>query len=184
MNLAPHPWFAESTLSLGLEGYEFIANTCRRLRSDVFTTRLLGESVACMTASEGFDPDRFVSGANQAAFIPQGGGGCLSGRRCAGEYLTTATLGVALETLARHLQYEVPSQDADFDLARIPTRPRGGFLIQRVQLTQAAAHPTGATVRCPYSEAVSSEAAELDAPAHEPTASPHANGERVRPGAA
>lgn len=53
----------DSTLALVREGYEFVANRCRRLESDVFRTRLLGQSVVCMAGREAaalfYDADRF-----------------------------------------------------------------------------------------------------------------------------
>lgn len=53
----------ESTLALAREGYAFIPNRCRRLRSDLFQTRLLLQNTICMSGEKAaqlfYDPDRF-----------------------------------------------------------------------------------------------------------------------------
>lgn len=58
----PHDRLPDSTLAFLREGYAFIANRCRRYRSDVFQTRLLLQPVICMrgaAAAEMFYSDRF-----------------------------------------------------------------------------------------------------------------------------
>jgi fatty-acid peroxygenase len=53
----------DSTLALLLEGYDFIRNRCRRLRTDVFRTRLFLRPTICMTGEEAtrlfYDARRF-----------------------------------------------------------------------------------------------------------------------------
>jgi fatty-acid peroxygenase len=53
----------DSTFSLLKEGYEFIANRCRTLDTDLFTTRLMGKRVVCMQGPEAtalfYDERRF-----------------------------------------------------------------------------------------------------------------------------
>jgi len=71
-----------------------------------------------------FRPDRFL-GRQIGDFdlIPQGGGDPRSGHRCPGEKITIAVLGTLVQRLAR-LDYYLPPQNTDIDLARIPALPR------------------------------------------------------------
>ncbi|HEX7038435.1 MAG TPA: cytochrome P450 [Pseudomonadales bacterium] len=52
----------DESFALLREGYAFIGNRCRRLGSDVFETRLLGQRTICMSGAESarvfYDPDR------------------------------------------------------------------------------------------------------------------------------
>jgi fatty-acid peroxygenase len=60
---APRDRAFDSTLSLLREGYEFIGNRCRDLRTDIFVTRLLGKRVVCLqgrhAAAVFYDEQRF-----------------------------------------------------------------------------------------------------------------------------
>ncbi|WP_422772293.1 cytochrome P450 [Plantactinospora sp. WMMC1484] len=78
-----------------------------------------------------FDPERFV-GREIGAFelVPQGGGDPRTGHRCPGETTTVALLNALAGRLAE-LDYEVPEQDLDIPLRRVPTRPRSGFVLVR-----------------------------------------------------
>lgn len=53
----------DNTLTLMLEGYQFIPNRCRRFQSDIFQTRLMGQKVICMSGEEAaktfYDNERF-----------------------------------------------------------------------------------------------------------------------------
>ncbi|AEB44960.1 cytochrome P450 [Micromonospora maris] len=76
-----------------------------------------------------FDPDRFV-GREIGAFdlVPQGGGDPRTGHRCPGEQITVALLKALAVRLAR-LDHQVPAQDLDIPLHRIPTRPVSGLVM-------------------------------------------------------
>jgi fatty-acid peroxygenase len=54
----------DSAIALLREGYEFIGNRCRELRSDIFATRLAGRKAICMLGPEAaaffYDGDRFT----------------------------------------------------------------------------------------------------------------------------
>jgi fatty-acid peroxygenase len=63
-------------------------------------------------------------------FVAQGGGDAASGHRCAGEMLTVTQIEVAARFLASGVDYEVPAQDLEIPLSRIPTRPRSGVVIR------------------------------------------------------
>ncbi|MGW6707711.1 cytochrome P450 [Streptomyces sp. NPDC054956] len=61
--------------------------------------------------------------------IPQGGGDARTGHRCPGEDITLSLLAALASALA-HEDFAVPRQDLSIPLSRIPTRPRGGFVIE------------------------------------------------------
>jgi len=92
---------------------------------------------------EQFRPERFQSWDGSAFnFIPQGGGEYLTGHRCAGEWLTIETLKLAVTYLTKGMTYDVPPQNLDFPLDRMPTLPQSGFIIEN-------ARPTGAVGAAP-----------------------------------
>jgi fatty-acid peroxygenase len=88
---------------------------------------------------EEFWPERFASWRGGAfELIPQGGGDRATGHRCPGEWITMHELVLALHFLTRCVTYEVvSSQDLSFDLGRVPTRPRSGFVIGNVRALPA-----------------------------------------------
>lgn len=53
----------DKSIHLLVEGYHFIPNRCRRFKSDIFETRLMGEKVICMSGEEAaelfYDPEKF-----------------------------------------------------------------------------------------------------------------------------
>ena len=76
-----------------------------------------------------FAPQRFLErepGADD--LIPQGGGDPAL-HRCPGEDITV-TLLARIATRLAHLEYEVPPQDLDISLRRIPALPRSGVVIR------------------------------------------------------
>ncbi|MPQ98008.1 cytochrome P450 [Modestobacter sp. I12A-02628] len=85
-----------------------------------------------------FRPERFV-GREIGPFelIPQGGGSPVTGHRCPGEDLTIALLQTLVPRLAA-LRYEVPEQDLEISLRRIPALPAS-----RVVLAGVRPAPTG-----------------------------------------
>jgi fatty-acid peroxygenase len=81
-----------------------------------------------------FRPERFAGfDGNPYAFIPQGGGDCAVGHRCAGEWLTIELVKVAVRLLVNAMRYDVPEQDLRIDLARIPALPESRFVIRHVR---------------------------------------------------
>lgn len=42
----------DNTLKLLLEGYLYIPNRCRRFKSNIFQTRLMGQKVICLSEEE------------------------------------------------------------------------------------------------------------------------------------
>ncbi|WP_229075050.1 cytochrome P450 [Actinoplanes sp. DH11] len=77
-----------------------------------------------------FDPGRFLDREpGRDELIPQGGGDPRTGHRCPGEDVTVALLATLLIRLAR-LDFEVPEQDLDISLRRIPALPRSRVVLR------------------------------------------------------
>lgn len=73
-----------------------------------------------------FRPQRFLDREiGQFDLIPQGGGDPATGHRCPGEPITVAILAALSERLAG-LDYDLPQQNMDYPMSRMPTRPRSG----------------------------------------------------------
>ncbi|MDT0276607.1 cytochrome P450 [Blastococcus goldschmidtiae] len=76
-----------------------------------------------------FRPERFLDREIGAfELVPQGGGDPRTNHRCPGEQLTVGLLSALAVRLAR-LEYEVPEQDLEIALHRIPARPDSGVLL-------------------------------------------------------
>jgi fatty-acid peroxygenase len=75
-----------------------------------------------------FDPGRFldVDPCDVTHFIPQGGGPRETGHRCPGEGVSNALVAVAASELAGLTPIELPVQDLEYSMRRMPTRPRSG----------------------------------------------------------
>lgn len=77
-----------------------------------------------------FMPERFLNRKeNSFDFVPQGGGDCYTGHRCAGEGVTIVIMKESLKFLVNNINYKVPKQNLNYNLARIPTLPKSGFII-------------------------------------------------------
>jgi fatty-acid peroxygenase len=84
---------------------------------------------------EVFRPERFAGWHDSGyALIAQGGGDYLGGHRCAGEPATVELMKSALHLLASRVRYRVPQQDFRISLARMPTLPASGFVVDSVRL--------------------------------------------------
>ena len=83
---------------------------------------------------QAFRPERFADWDESAFdFIPQGGGDHFAGHRCAGEWITIALMKKAVRLLSEAMQYDVPEQDLEVPLSRMPTIPKSGFVIRNVR---------------------------------------------------
>lgn len=81
-----------------------------------------------------FRPKRFRDWNGSAFnFIPQGAGRHETTHRCAGEWITIELVKRATRLLTTSMTYEVPPQDLQVDLSRMPARPASGFVIRRVR---------------------------------------------------
>lgn len=80
-----------------------------------------------------FNPERFNNWVdNTFAFMPQGGGDCNKGHRCAGELVTIEVMKASFDFITKHLTYKVPKQNLSYRLSRIPTLPKSRFLMSKV----------------------------------------------------
>ena len=81
-----------------------------------------------------FRPQRFLTRKPGAYdFIPQGGAEPHAHHRCPGEGVAIALMMLSLDWLLHRMRYEVPPQDLELDMSRLPSLPRGGFCIAGVQ---------------------------------------------------
>jgi fatty-acid peroxygenase len=89
---------------------------------------------AIWASPEEFRPERFRDWQPDAFDLLPQGGGPRQGHRCPGEWITMHQVGLALHVLTRRVRFTAaPGQDLSFDLSRMPTRPRSGFVIQDVR---------------------------------------------------
>ncbi|MFT8315401.1 MAG: cytochrome P450 [Clostridium sp.] len=81
-----------------------------------------------------FLPERFKERKdNLFDFIPQGGGDPAKGHRCPGEGITVEIMKTTLDFLVNKIEFEVPHQDLSYDMARIPTLPKSGFVMNNIK---------------------------------------------------
>lgn len=80
-----------------------------------------------------FLPERFASMTpDDVTLIPQGPGNPHVHHRCPGEAITRTLMGVALDVLARRVDFEVTDPFAGPDLSRAPGLPRDGLRLSHV----------------------------------------------------
>lgn len=81
-----------------------------------------------------FQPLRFAEREKDLYdFIPQGGGKIKTGHRCAGDVLTLKVMEVFADYLVNYLRYDVPRQNLEYCLRKIPTLPKSGFVMKHVK---------------------------------------------------
>src|SRR5699024_9570143 len=66
-------------------------------------------------------------------FIPQGGGDYYQGHRCPGEWLTIEIMKACLDMMVNHMDYDVPAQNLDFSVRRMPSLPKSRFIMTNVR---------------------------------------------------
>lgn len=77
-----------------------------------------------------FWPGRFKDREENAFdLIPQGGGDHYKGHRCPGEWLTIRVMETCTEMLVQQMTYDVPAQNLDFSMTRMPSIPKSGFVM-------------------------------------------------------
>ncbi|NGZ75113.1 cytochrome P450 [Saccharibacillus alkalitolerans] len=119
------------------KGHEFEEGTMVLL--DVYGTT---HDPALWDEADKFKPERFENwGGSPFDLIPQGGGDPNSGHRCAGEWLTIDAMRVSLEFLTNRMAYDVPEQDLELSLSRMPALPESRFVITNVRLASSEAAP-------------------------------------------
>ncbi|WP_233005285.1 cytochrome P450 [Exiguobacterium aurantiacum] len=86
------------------------------------------------TEPEQFNPDRFKGWTESPfTFIPQGGGDVDFGHRCAGEHVTIAIMRETIDVFLNRYRYEVPSQDLSYSFVDLPSLPKSGLVLERVE---------------------------------------------------
>ena len=89
---------------------------------------------ALWTEPEQFNPDRFKGWTESPfTFIPQGGGDVDFGHRCAGEHVTIAIMRETIDVFLNRYRYEVPSQDLSYSFVDLPSLPKSGLVLERVE---------------------------------------------------
>jgi len=85
-------------------------------------------------APEEFRPERFRRwDGNPFNFIPQGGGNHDLNHRCPGEWITIELMKVSCEFLAVNMEYDLPDQDLQIDVTRLPAVPKSRFVMCNVR---------------------------------------------------
>ncbi len=80
-----------------------------------------------------FHPERFKNQQyDQFEFVPHGGGDPTNGHRCPGENITVEVMKATLDFLVNKINYKVQDQDLSYNMSRIPTFPKSGFIINEV----------------------------------------------------
>ncbi|GER67137.1 fatty-acid peroxygenase [Weizmannia acidilactici] len=81
-----------------------------------------------------FRPERFRDwNGSLFNFIPHGGSDPSRGHRCPGEGITLEIMKATLDFLVNKIDYDVPAQNLNIPLNKIPTLPESGFIIQNVK---------------------------------------------------
>jgi fatty-acid peroxygenase len=128
-----YPFFpslvARSRRDFEWKGYHFEKG--RRFVLDLYGTN---HDARDWQTPKDFSSDRFRSWSGSGfSFIPQGGGDHAYHHRCPGELLTIELMRAFSEFMVHRLSYEVPGQDLDLDLSRLPALPRSQMIIGHVQ---------------------------------------------------
>jgi fatty-acid peroxygenase len=81
-----------------------------------------------------FRPERFQEWKGGLFdFIPQGGGDPAKGHRCPGEGITVEIMKAGLDFLVNKIEFEVPNQDLNYILEKMPTLPESGFVMSNIR---------------------------------------------------
>ncbi|GIJ78503.1 fatty-acid peroxygenase [Micromonospora phaseoli] len=113
------------------QGYHFPQG--RRVLLDLYGT---DHHPALWPEPDLFRPERFTGWRGDPfTLIPQGGGGHLTGHRCAGEWITIELMKRAVTLLTGAIRYDVPPQNLAIDLSRMPALPASGFVVTDVRRT-------------------------------------------------
>ena len=83
-----------------------------------------------------FRPERFSQrDIGLYDLVSHGAGDRRVTHRCPGEWITVEQMKAIIRVMTREMSYEVPSQDLNINLARIPALPSSGFVIKKIRLT-------------------------------------------------
>ncbi|MHB0777384.1 cytochrome P450 [Halomonas sp. WWR20] len=91
---------------------------------------------------EAFRPERFRHWDGSAFnFIPQGGGDFHVHHRCPGEWIAIALMKMATRKLVGAMNYDMPDQDLQVDLTRMPMIPESRIVISHVSPLEPEGRP-------------------------------------------
>jgi fatty-acid peroxygenase len=86
-----------------------------------------------------FRPERFKDWNGSAYnYIPQGGGDTATDHRCPGEDLTLDMMKQAVRMLTKEMRYDVPEQNLNISLRKMPSIPKSRFIMRNVRLVNRA----------------------------------------------
>ena len=110
------------------QGYQFPSG--RKVLLDLYGTN---HDPRIWDRPDAFDPERFRDwDGNPFTFIPQGGGDHYENHRCPGEWIAIEQMKVAMDVLVNGCAYEVPAQDLQIEMRRLPAIPTSHFIIHNV----------------------------------------------------
>jgi fatty-acid peroxygenase len=66
--------------------------------------------------------------------IPQGGGDHYQNHRCPGEWIAIEQMKAATDVLVNRCSYEIPEQDLQIAIDRLPAIPADHFAMTNIQL--------------------------------------------------
>lgn len=117
-------------------GYHFKKNMMVVL--DIFGTNRHPDS---WDRPDEFIPERFENWKGSPfSFVQQGGGDHYVGHRCAGEWMTVMVMQAFFKYFTENISYTVPPQDLSYDMTRMPSMPKSGFIISNVQKLKENPH--------------------------------------------
>lgn len=123
------PWLHGCGKRPKWKGYRFPRG--RRVMLDLYGTN---QDARTWGAPDEFRPERFQQWDGSAFnFIPQGGGDHNVNHRCPGEWIALTLMKVAVDVLVKRIRYDVPKQDLQISVARLPAIPRSRFIMCNVR---------------------------------------------------
>ena len=82
-----------------------------------------------------FQPERFKKWKfDPYEFIPHGGSNPSSSHRCPGEFVTVEIMKTTLDFLVNQITFQVPKQNLNYNMQKIPTLPESGFIMNEIKL--------------------------------------------------
>lgn len=119
------------------KGYTFPAGT--RVLLDLYGTNHHPE---LWSDPDEFRPQRFeTEPITPYNLIAQGGGNGQTTHRCVGETLAIELMTMATRFIVERLSYDVPPQDLELNMSRLPALPRSGMVVSNVRLREGALLP-------------------------------------------
>ncbi len=133
-----YPFFpfavAKVKKSFEWNGYQFPSG--RKVLLDLYGTN---HDARIWNRPDDFDPERFRNWeGNPFTLIPQGGGDHYQNHRCPGEWIAIEQMKVAVDVFVNRCQYDVPDQNLDINMKRLPAIPHSHFIAQNVRIGKRA----------------------------------------------